>query len=66
MKRRTRGIDPKAVVGPFVAIILYLLSRYGIELPEEVSAAIAAILGVLAAYLSPAPETYVVGDHTAH
>ncbi len=65
MKRRTRGFDFKALIGPVVTIILYFLARYGIELPEEVSGALATILGVLAAVLGPAPETYVLGDHTA-
>lgn len=67
MKRKTVSenggfaLDPK-IIGQLVSsAIAWVILRYaGIDLPPEAEAGIAAAVGVLVGFLSPAPKTAVV------
>jgi hypothetical protein len=57
-KLETKGFDPK-ILGQLVAgLVAWALLRYtGIELPPEGEVAVAAVVGIVAGYFSPAPDT---------
>lgn len=61
------NINPKVtaslVAGAVTTIIAYLLTLAGVELPNEVQAAITMILVFVAGYLTPASNT--PGAHEA-
>lgn len=56
--RRTIGVDPKIIGQLIASAITWVVLRYaGIELPPEAEAGIAALVGVIVGWLSPAPKT---------
>jgi hypothetical protein len=59
MKRRTVGIDLKVPAQALATILVFVLTRYGIELDTATSGAISVLLGVVLGYFAPAPATVV-------
>jgi hypothetical protein len=65
MTRRTIGVDPKLIGQLVASAIAWVLLRYtGIELPPEAEVGIAALVGVVAGALSPAPKTVTTTRET--
>jgi hypothetical protein len=61
VKRKTEGIDPKVPAQLIASLIAWAIARFaGIDLPPEAEVAIAAVVGVIVGYLSPAPKTVPV------
>jgi membrane associated rhomboid family serine protease len=57
MTHKTVGVDPKVPVQAVVAIIAWAVAHFaGIDLSPEAEAAIAAVLGIVAGVLAPAPN----------
>lgn len=59
MKRRTIGLDPKLPIYAIVAIVVYVLGKFGLDLDPDLAAAIAAALGFGGAVAGPAAKTTV-------
>jgi hypothetical protein len=64
VKRKTEGFDPKLIGQLISGLVAWALARFfpGVELPPEAEVAIAAVVGAVVGYLSPAPKTEVVKD----
>lgn len=56
------SIDPKLITQLISSVIAWALARYipGLKLPPEAEMAIAAFVGVVVGYISPAPRTVPV------
>lgn len=59
MKRKTQGVDLKVPAQALSTVIVFLLSYFGIDLPAEVAAAIAVLIGAALGALAPAPKTVI-------
>jgi hypothetical protein len=59
---RTIGVDPKLPIAAVVAIVIYVLGKFGLDLDPDLAAAIAAVLGPLAGAAGPAARTRVKGS----
>jgi hypothetical protein len=58
MTRKTVGVDPKVPAQLIAAAVAWLIAHFaGIELSPEAEAGIAALVGVIAGALAPAPRT---------
>ncbi len=53
----TDGISPKVPVQALVTLLVAAVAYFGVELSEEVSAALAVLIGAAAAYFAPAAST---------
>lgn len=58
--RKTIGVDPKVPVQAIATVIVALAAYFGLELSEEVSVALAVVLGTIAGIAAPAPNTQEV------
>jgi small-conductance mechanosensitive channel len=56
MKRKTIGIDPKLPITAIVAVIVYTLAKFGIDLDPTLAAAIAAFVGIIGGAAGPAAK----------
>lgn len=65
MKRKTKGIDPKVPVQAVVAAIVAVLAYFGFDIDPAISGVIATVLGLIAGYFAPAPQT-VPANSVAH
>lgn len=50
---RTCGISPKVPAQAIVTVLAFIVAHFGIELDDDVSAALAVILGAAAGYQAP-------------
>ncbi len=57
--RKTIGVDPKVPVQALATVIVALAAYFGLELTEELSVALAVLIGAAAGVLSPAANTVV-------
>ncbi len=53
---KTVGLSPKLVASVVTAVLSWLVARYGIELDDETSAAVAAVLLAVAGFVAPPGE----------
>jgi archaellum biogenesis protein FlaJ (TadC family) len=60
MKYQTEGLDPKVPVQAIAIILVFILTKVGIDLDLVTSFAISTVIGFVAAFFAPAPKTKLV------
>ena len=55
--RETVGVDPKVWIQALVTLIVFFAAKFGVELDTDVAAALATLVGAVAAYSGPAATT---------
>lgn len=58
---KTIGLNPKVPIQAVTVIVTFLLGYFGIDLPAEVAASIATVLGFAAGVIAPPAPTLIVG-----
>lgn len=59
-KLKTVGVDPKVPVQAVATVVVALVAYFGVDLDAEAAGAVAAVIGIIAGILAPAPKTVAV------
>lgn len=57
LKLKTKGLALKVPAQAITTVVVWLLAYFGVDLPPDVSLAIAAIIGFVAGIVAPAAPT---------